>query len=289
MKRLTVFALSAALLLSWPASPAFAVDLPEDSYTKNSDGSINYKYSDEFAGQYQIVEGLPEGSGQHLTQEEWEARWDKYTARNGETTGTVYMDENGAVSPAEIKHLGLGRSTILVSDQELLVPTSSLKWDTEAPEDMVLAVSSPEKQSYLTLRATKSKKAFVMGHCDKSMVVRVIKTGPTWTFVDLEGVRAYVLTSGLTFYDNAPKNYAAGIITFRGKTKSKNTIHVRTAPRGKQITDFPTGTPVTVFSEEDGWFEVDVAGMHCYIASEFVTLEEPLITAEARTEPTAEN
>ena len=289
MKRLTAFFLFTLLLLTCSfASLALGAPTPTPLVVTDTSGISSVGDTIIDSGEFQLPEESS-GGGQHLTQEEWEARWDKYTARNGETTGTVYMDENGAVSPAEIKHLGLGRSTILVSDQELLVPTSSLKWDTEAPEDMVLAVSSPEKQSYLTLRATKSKKAFVMGHCDKSMVVRVIKTGPTWTFVDLEGVRAYVLTSGLTFYDNAPKNYAAGIITFRGKTKSKNTIHVRTAPRGKQITDFPTGTPVTVFSEEDGWFEVDVAGMHCYIASEFVTLEEPLITAEARTEPTAEN
>ncbi|MBQ9253016.1 MAG: hypothetical protein IJ188_10330 [Clostridia bacterium] len=251
----------------------------------NPDGSVTVQ-----SGQIQIEDPASTGSG-HLTQAEWAARWAKYTAANGTTTGTVYMDDAGNVFPAEIEALGLGRSTIrLENKQQLIVPTSSLRWDTEAPEDKLLALVTPAKQTYLTLRAKKSQKAFVMAHCDKCKVLRVISVGKTWTMVDDEGVRGYVLTMGLTFFDNAPKQYAAGIITVKGKTPSGNTVHVRSAAKNtaRQIAEYPVGTPITVFAQDDKWSEIDVAGLHCYILSEFVTLQEPLILADAGGEITME-
>lgn len=258
---------------------------PTAGMQKNADGSVTIE-----SGTYGTPDEGGSGTGQHLTEEEWAARWNKYTAKNGTTTGTVYMDDAGAIHPAEILHLGLGRSTILVEEQELIVPTSSLRWDTEAPEDMVLAVVTPSTQSYITLRAKSSQKAFVMGHCNKCKVLRVIRTGKTWTFVDDEGVRGYVMTSGLTFFSNSPKNYVTGIITINGKVaKGKDhTVHVRSSGsnKAKQIAEYPAGTELTVFSLEGDWYEVDVAGLHCYIHNKFVTLNEPLIMAEAEgTEP----
>lgn len=254
---------------------------PTAGLQHNADGSVTVE-----SGQIQIADPSDGSSGQHLTQEEWAARWAKYTAANGSTTGTVYMDENGNVFPAEIVTMGLGRSTITVDGREMIVPTSSLKWDTEAPDDKVLAVVTPEKQSYLTIRAKKSQKSFVLGHSDKCRVLRVIGTGKTWTFVDDNGIRGYVMTSGLTFYDNSPREYAAGIITVKGKTPSGNTVHVRSINKNnsRQIAEYPVGTPVTVFAQDDKWSEIDVEGWHCYILSEFVTLEEPLPAIAAEPE-----
>ena len=217
---------------------------PTAGMQKNADGSVTVT-----SGQIQIEDSSSSQGSGHLTQEEWEARWAKYTAANGTTTGTVYLDENGEAHPTEIVTLGLGRSTILIEDQEMLVPTSSLKWDTNAPEDKLLAVVTPAKQTYLTLRAKKSQKSFVMGHCDKCRVLRVITTGKTWTMVDDNGVRGYVMTSGLTFFDNSPKQYAAGLITVKGKIVRGNTVHIRSANKNtaRQIAEYPVGTPITVF------------------------------------------
>lgn len=250
----------------------------------NPDGSVTVT-----SGQIQIEDSSSSQGSGHLTQEEWEARWAKYTAANGTTTGTVYLDEAGEAHPTEIVHLGLGRSTIRLEGEreERIVPTSSLRWDTEAPENQVLAVATPTKQTYLTLRAKKSQKAFVMGHCEKCTVLRVISIGKTWTMVDQEGVRGYVLTAGLTFYDNAPKIYAAGLITVNGKTPRGNTVHVRSSNKNtaRQIAEYPVGTPIAVFAQDEKWSEVDVGGYHCYILSKFVTLQEPLLVAETATEP----
>ena len=255
---------------------------PTAGMVKNADGSVTVE-----SGAIQIDE--PASEGAHLSQEEWAARWTKYVAANGTTTGTVYMDDAGNIFPAEIVYLGLGRSTVRVDGQELLVPTSSLRWDTEAPEDKVLAVSMPSSQSYLTIRAKKSKKSFVLGHCEKCTVVRVIGTGKTWTMIDDNGVRGYVLTSGLDFHDNSPKTFAAGMITVKGKTPSGNYVHVRsvTGNKSRQIAEYSVGTPVAVFAQDEKWTEIDVGGLHCYIQNQFVTLLEelPRIRADGEPEP----
>ena len=262
----------------------------------NPDGSITVE-----SGQIQI-EGPSTGESGHLTEAEWAARWAKYTAANGTTTGTVYINEKGNPIPVEIVSLGLGRSTIRVENDTFFVPTSSLKWDTEAPEDKLLAVvtlpKSP-KLGYVTLRAKKSQKSFVMGHCNKGRVLRVIDVGKTWTMVDDAGVRGYVLTSGLTFYDNSPRPYAAGIITVMGKLIRGNYVHLRTSPTSKsgyvrdpdstRAVEYHVGTPVAVFAQDDTWSEIDVDRWHCYILSKFVTLQEPLPVIEPEdTEPKAE-
>lgn len=284
MKRLIALLAAAALLLCGAAAAESGMVVTDKS------GITNVGNSFVDSGDYQPPEEA-ESSGQHLTQEEWEARWAKYSAANGVTTGTVYMDEAGNIFPAEIIALGLGRSTITVDGTEMIIPTSSLKWDTEVDDDHVLAIVTPAKQTYLTLRAKKSQKSFVMGHCDKCRVLRVITTGKTWTMVDDNGVRGYVMTSGLTFFDNSPKQYAAGLITVKGKTPSGNTVHVRSSNKNtaRQIAEYPVGTPITVFAQEGKWSEIDVDGLHCYILSEFVTLQEPLIVADASAGPESAN
>lgn len=253
---------------------------PTAGLQKNPDGSVTVQ-----SGQVSAPDAGE--SSPHLTEAEWAARWAKYAAKNGVTTGTVYMDDAGNVHPAEITELGIARSTILVDGKKITVPTVSLKWDTEAPADKVLAVCTPSKQTYLTLRAKKSQKSFVMGHCEKCRVVRVISTGKTWTFVDDGGVRAYVLTSGLTFYANESRQYAEAIITVKGKTPSGNYVHFRTSPsnKGRQsLKEYPVGTSIAVFSQEGDWSEIEVDGYHCWMLSKFVTLKEPLITADAAPE-----
>ena len=247
-----------------------------DTAIINPDGSVTLQ-----SGSMQIDAGSDGTGSGHLTEAEWAVRLAKANAKLGVTTGVAYIDVNGDPHPATIETLGLGRSTIVVDGTRMLVPTASIVWDTEAPEDKVLAVVTTTKQTYATMRAKKSQKAFVMGHAEKCTVLLVISTGKTWTLIDNQGVRGYVLTSTLTFYDNKPRQYAAGIITVKGKATTKgSTVHVRSSKSNKarQIAEFPVGTPISVFEQDEKWSEVDAGGLHCYILSEFVTLQEPLIS-----------
>ena len=275
---------------SAPAAPPPSGSTP----VQNPDGSITVPSADQTgsdtsaaAAADQENNGPPAGSA-GLTHEEWKARMEKAIRANGAGTETFYVNENGEGLPVEVVHMGLGRSEILLNGEQWLVPTSSLVWETEAPEDKMLAVVTPTRQTYVTIRAKMSKKAFVMEHCEKCRVVRVISTGKTWTMVDHNGLRGYVLTSGLTFYPNEPREFSTGVITFRGKTASNNTVHIRSSNKNtaRQLEEFPCGTALTIFDHDEKWCEVDVGGWHCYILSEFVTFDEPAVSASGQmTEP----
>ncbi len=261
--------------------------------TKNADGSITVVSKDQT--DVTVIDNSSSGSSSSgsdsqssggLTQDEWEARMAKAQAANGTTTETVYRDVNGNIWPVQVEYVGLGRSSIVLNGERCMVPTSCLSWVSEAPDDKLLAVVTTEKQSYVTMRAKKSQKAFVMAHCEKCQVLRVISTGKTWTMVDDGTMRGYVLTSGLTFYDNSPREYVTGLVTFRGKTTSKNTVHIRsgTTSSAKQLQAFACGTPLTVFAQDEKWTEVDVGGWHGYIMNEYVTLDEGVALSARETE-----
>ena len=262
---------------------------------QNPDGGMEVTSSDQTgafdsnaaaaAAQQGEEDGSTTGSA-GLTPEEWRARMDKAMQANGVSTGTVYVDENGTATPVEVSYVGLGRSEVILNGVAVMVPTSSLVWESEAPPEKRLAVVTTQRQSYITMRAKMSKKAFVMAHCEKCRVVRVISTGNTWSMVDDNGLRGYVLTSGLTFYPNDPReDYVSGVITFRGKTTSRNTVHVRSSNKGsaRQLAEFPCGTPLTIFSQDEKWCEVDVGGWHCYIMNDFVTFDEVAVAAASET------
>ncbi len=149
----------------------------------------------------------------------------------------------------------------------------------------------PKKQGHVTLRAKSSAKAFVMAQAAKCSVARVIKSGKTWSLVDIGGTRGYVYTSTLIFYDNKPRPYTTGIITINGKTPrgADFTVHVRdTSSKGSQIAEFAPGTQITVFSLDNHFYEADVEGLHCFIRSEFVTLDAPLPVVAAESPLEAE-
>lgn len=231
-------------------------------------------------------EGMTIGSGEYgtgeeeesspgLTQEEWEARMRAALNRNGGITATYYLGPEKDPVPVTVIYMGLARSKIQMRGKELLVHTSDLIWDSDAPESQALAVINANRVGYANLRAKTSQKSFIMDHCLTNRVVRVISVGKTWSKVDYNGMRGYVLTGALTFYPNAMRTYDSGVISRKGKTAGKGTINVRANPKnGSRILgDYTLGTPLTILDWGEKWCEVDVEGWHCFILTEYVTLE----------------
>ena len=111
---------------------------------KNEDGSITIE-----SGQGGVdIEVEPTRAP--LTAEEWEALLARADARNGNYTPTFYRDPaTGSVIEVQVVYMGIGRSMIMVNGQEKLVNTVELHWETEAPEDKVLAViNAPDEAQY---------------------------------------------------------------------------------------------------------------------------------------------
>ena len=84
------------------------------------------------------------------------------------------------------------------------------------------------------------------------------------------------LTSSLEFYPNMIRSFETGLVAIEGRTVGKSPINVRAKPKnGSRILgSYVVGTPLTIFSRDDQWCEVDVEGSHCYILTEYVELSE---------------
>ena len=239
--------------------------------TTNADGSITV-----VSGQIQIEDEGSTSSGGGLTQAEWEARMKKALEKNGAYTETYYFGPEKDPIPVNVVYIGLARSMIEISGQQLMVNTCDLAWSTEAPANQVLAVVDANRVGYAALRANTSVKSFILDHCTTGKVVRVLSTGKNWTKVDYEGMRGYVLTSSLEFYPNMIRSFETGLVAIEGRTVGKSPINVRAKPKnGSRILgSYVVGTPLTIFSRDDQWCEVDVEGSHCYILTEYVELSE---------------
>ena len=205
---------------------------------KNADGSIEVESG---TGGVDIE---IEPTRAPLEGEDWQAALDSVAARNGKDTPTVWTDPATGVTVAvEVVYMGIGRSMISVDGQKKLVNTSELKWQTEAPEDKVLAVV---RSRYVWLHKSPSNK------------ITVLK------------------------FKQVYRDSVVGYRSQNGKIKGKGKIQVRDFETGAIIKDdsgtvfYQPGTPVTVFDFLDDYAEIDVGGFHCVVKLDCLILERSL-------------
>lgn len=241
-------------------------------------------YTDGDGVVHEISDELSDEDLEELSRE---ARWQKAMglayAHNGRTM-TFYRDDDGNEVPVLVSYMGLARSKVTMYDEEQMVETWRLFWETEAPEDKVLAVVLPKDAANVRLRATNKSNSTVLTRVPTNTVVQVIKTDKNWTLVDTndpEAPRGYISTSVLQFYPNTRIPYEAAKVSAAGRTKGDDPVWIRAkdSSKARRIIQFNLGEPLSVCSRtESGWCEVDVGGYHAYILPEFVTLDD--LTAE---------
>ena len=206
--------------------------------------------------------------------------------KNGYYTSTFYRDGAGNETPVQVVYMGLARSMVLLNGEERLVETWQLSWETEAPEDQVLAVVRPDQGQVSVY--PEPKKGTRIDKVGTNKVLRVISVSKNWALVDInsdECPRGYVMTGCLEFYPNIPMIYRPAKLSVLGKLKG-DTVNIRSedTANGRIIDTFDTGTPVSVYAQNDKWSEVDVGGYHAFVLSEFVTMDDPAVedaTADA--------
>ena len=188
-------------------------------------------------------------------------------------------DDKGNETEVQVLYMGLARSKVRMEGKEQMVDTWRLSWETEAPEDKVLAVITPKDAKNVRMRATHNEKSTVLDRVDTARVVQVLKTDKNWTLVDTNDELlpcGYIQTAVLTFYPNEKKEYQSAVITVKGSTKANgNLVKIRAKGdrNGRIIGEFTPGEPLTVLQNEEtgNWMEVDVGGYHAFIQSEYVT------------------
>ena len=249
----------------------------QDSVEKNPDGIINVE-----SGQIQIQSDDPTRAP--VEGDDWEALLAGVATKNGTETPTVWTDPStGASALVEVVYMGVGRSMVVLNGQKTLVNTVDLKWQTEAPEDKVLAMVDAPRDGYTWLRRDPSTKITnpKIAQIRTNTVLRVVSTGKNWTMVDYDGLRGYVRSSSLEFFCNDHTDFEVGYLSVKGKTQGKDTVKIRSMDMsGKILKECRIGTPVTVFDVIEGWVELDGEGFHGIIQSKSVTMEKETASAD---------
>lgn len=287
-KKLVPILLCLCILMS-AAAPVFAEGIVVQDTSGIRNDITDAKYGSDGAlivesGQYGIdIQDQPTSAP--IEGAAWQAMLDGVAAVNGADTPTVWIDPaTGAETAVEVVCMGIGRSKVILNGQKTMVNTVDLKWETEAPEDQVLAMVDTPRDGYAWLRKypNSSKKNLKIRQVRTNSVLRVIRVGGTWTLVDHEGMRGYIMTSALEFFCNDHTDFDAGYVSIKGKIKGNTTVHVRSAgsSSGRDLGDYKLGTNLTVFDIIDDWTEVDIEGWHGWIQTKYVTLEKELASAD---------
>ena len=238
-----------------------------------------------------------ETDAQALGDAKWASSMAKAYAKNG-STQTIYRDDAGNMYPVDVTYVGLARSMIKLNGKDQLVETWRLSWDTEAPEDQVLAIARPNNDGVVAMRATKNLKSTILTRVKTTRVMQVIRIEKGWTLVDLnddEHPRGYILTTSLEFYPNEKRDYTAGQIG--GCTKDDPVkIREKNTMKSRGVVAFGPKEPLTVLQQvDDEWSEVDIGGYHAFLLNKFIRAADPPAedaaeekTAEAEAEAAAE-
>ena len=242
--------------------------------------TLDSTYTDENGVEHAIGNEPAEGDEDRLAGEaKYQTAMGRAAKNNGGYALTVYKDDKGNETEVQVLYMGLARSKVRMEGKEQMVDTWRLSWETEAPEDKVLAVITPKDAKNVRMRATHNEKSTVLDRVDTARVVQVLKTDKSWTLVDTNDELlpcGYIQTAVLTFYPNEKKEYQSAVITVKGSTKANgNLVKIRAKGdrNGRIIGEFTPGEPLTVLQNEEtgNWMEVDVGGYHAFIQSEYVT------------------
>lgn len=174
-----------------------------------------------------------------------------------------------------IKQLGLLTAIIRENHENSEVPTSSLVLQSVEPDHQLAVIHAP-KTGKCTMREKPSKKSDMVKNCKAGRIAIVLEVGKEYTRILYNNAEGYVLTSCLKFYPTDTPILGAGVLSWEGKATGRTKINVRSAPEksAKKVGEWKTGTPVTVFSLSEGWYEIEYKGEHGYVMEQYLTLQE---------------
>lgn len=174
-----------------------------------------------------------------------------------------------------IVELGMHTCTVQLDGNTFVLPTVDLTFAQNVPEENKIAVIHAPRTGKCTLRSTASSNGKALKQCKAGMLAAVLEYGPEYCKIHDGSETGYVQTSCLMFYDNANEP-TEGMLTYNGKGTGKTTINIRcTADKGSaKVAEWPTGTTVSVFAYEDGWYRIEYNGVHGFVMEEFLTMDE---------------
>ena len=195
------------------------------------------------------------------------------TKNKPKTVELTATDSEGRT--VSIMQLGMHSCTVQLDGNTFTLPTGDLTFAQNVPEENKIAVIHAPRTGKCTLRSTASSNGKALKQCKAGMLAAVLEYGPEYCKIHDGSETGYVQTSCLMFYDNANEP-TEGMLTYNGKGTGKTTINIRcAADKGSaKVAEWPTGTTVSVFAYEDGWYRIEYNGVHGFVMEEFLTMDE---------------
>ena len=178
--------------------------------------------------------------------------------------------------PVMLVTLGVSSSKVVANDEWIDVPTAELAFETEVTGMQKLAVISAPNSGECTLRSKADAKSSAVRKCSAGKVVVVLEVDEKFCKVNIEGSEGYILTSLLKFVGEGVEATGTGVLSAKGKTTGNANVNIRNSANKNtaKVAVLRVGTPVTIFSYENGWYEIEHEGVHGYVMDDFLTPDE---------------
>ena len=180
----------------------------------------------------------------------------------------LMLNEDGESIPVELETFGTVQSEITDNKKSRVVSTSDLTWRKTTQVPMAAYISGTKA---VPMTDSMGKK---IRNIPGRTVLPVIGMTEDKVQIRYEDEAGYVALKSVEVIDLSTVSGKPGVLSLKGSTSGRAEIRVRLKPGGKLMDNIATGTPVTVLSEGDDAYEIEVGGRRGYVQKEYVTLTE---------------
>lgn len=203
-------------------------------------------------------------SGQKRNTTKISDAWEDFTV--------TMVDGEGTESSVTLQTLGSAQCVVYDGSELLTVPTASLSWETEAPEEQRIACIYAPRTGKATLRATPSNSAKSLGQCVSGRIVVVLKVGSVYSRVLYDGKEGCVLNDALSFLPIVPADeIETATLIYKGRTDSSATISMYDAASTKRTIDqYRVGNEVVVLGTDGSYTNAEFDGNHGWFKTQYL-------------------
>lgn len=186
-----------------------------------------------------------------------------------------HLGEGSVAMGVKLVQPGVSTSLVTLQGIEVEVASSGLSIGENQDARHMIGVVLAPNTGEASVRETASGNGKVLVKAKTGRVVAVQEyTGSTYTKIWYEGKERYIRTDCLVFPKLDQTPLGVGMLRKDGKTdgEKKINIHTKDSDATAKVASWPTGTEVTVLSEDGDWYIVEKDGWYGYVLDEYLTL-----------------
>ncbi len=180
----------------------------------------------------------------------------------------LMLNEDGRTTPVEMITFGTVLCEVTKTGKKTMtVSTEDLDWRRETEQKLAAFVTGTKS---VTVKDGKGKKVKTV---PGRTVMQVLASDDERVRVRYDGTTGFVDRKSVDLIDLNAMAGKRGTLSLNGNVSGRAKIKVRITPGGKVLDEYPTGTPLVLFSEAEETYEIEIEGRRGYVQKEFVTLE----------------